>query len=149
MIVAKSSHADAHLILVTSQNNSDNVVGRALNFMSHRILLDQVNDFDDALKMTIEGSANTGNVPIMVLIDLQLPTHQRARFIAALRKDKATEKIPIIGLADPYNWDNSLAGTKSGINVVVPMKRDPMQYQELSEIITEYWFSKDFITASN
>ncbi len=146
MIVATSDRADTHLIFVTSQNDPDNVVGRALNFMSHCMLLDEVVDFDDALKLAKKCNSNSGNVPIMMLIDLQLPEKDRTKFVEDLKVNQATKNIPVIGLANPYSWNKSMPCENVEFNKVVPMKRDPMDYKELSETITEYWFSNDFIS---
>jgi len=82
---------------------------------------------------------DTGELPALVLLDLNLPKINGLEVLRRIRTDERTGTLPVVILTSSKQEEDILAGYSSGANAYV---RKPMSYTEFvaaAQAISAFW----------
>jgi len=105
--------------------------------LKHRLI--EVNNGEEALELLQSG----GDLPDIILLDLNMPKMNGIEFLRILKKDESLKKIPTIIFTTSNNQKDILECYKIGIAgyIIKPLKYE--DYQTIVKKTLDYWTANE------
>jgi CheY-like chemotaxis protein len=132
-------------ILLVEDNQQDELLTlRALKKANIANTIDVVRDGQQALDYLFregEFAGRTGEIPCVVLLDINLPRVSGLEVLGRLRGDPRTRQLPVVILTSSDDESDRLQGYASGVNSFV---RKPVVFSDFIEVVSRlgvYWLA--------
>ncbi len=99
-----------------------------------------IKDGEEALAYLKANKLNAEKMPLLILLDLNMPKLNGREVLAQIRKEKEIKHIPVVVLSNSMSRIEALESYSLGVNSFV---RKPSGYRELREFVQifyKYWF---------
>jgi two-component system, response regulator len=134
----------SHMILLVEDNPSDEkLTVRALKKSGVKNELDVVRDGAEALDYLFGtgpyGGAEAKPLPVLVLLDLNLPRIDGLEVLRRIRADARTRLLPIVILTSSKEAEDVLRGYTLGANAYVRKPVDFTEFAVAAQSIGAFW----------
>lgn len=136
-------HAD--ILLVEDNANDAELAMRAFrkSGLEHRV--EHVADGVEALEyieaIRLRADKESGRVPRLILLDLQLPKIGGLQVLRNLKADERTKRIPIVAFTSSKVAIEMVQGYGLGVNSYVIKPNDGERFAEVINAISNYWLN--------
>jgi|SRR5690348_11388308 len=136
-------HAD--ILLVEDNVNDAELALRAFRKSGFEHRVEHVKDGVEALEyieaIQLRADKQSGRVPRLILLDLQLPKIGGLQVLRNLKADERTKRIPIVAFTSSKVAIEMVQGYGLGVNSYVIKPSDGDRFVEVINAISNYWLN--------
>jgi len=127
----------ATILLIEDNETDEKLTLRALAAGNVPAKVEVVRDGKEAIDYLFNGAKE--NVPSLILLDIKLPKVNGLEVLEAIRKNEATEAVPVVMLTSSDNIYDIAASYRLGANSYVRKTQDYDKFMEHIRLIGLYW----------
>jgi two-component system response regulator len=127
------------ILIVEDDDNDLLLIKRGLQKARISNVIHVARDGAEALDLLLDGPAPLPHLPIVVLLDMNLPMVDGLEVLTRLRADARTKTLPIVILTSSDEQEDLLRSYQLGVNSYVRKPIDFVQFQDTISHVGLYW----------
>lgn len=135
----------ADILLVEDDANDAELAMRAFRKTGLDARVEHVCDGEEALEyleaIRLRADKQNGNVPRLILLDLQLPKIGGLQVLRTLKTDERTKTIPIVAFTSSKLAIEMVQGYGLGVNSYVIKPNDGEEFARVITAVSDYWLN--------
>lgn len=142
MSIVEESTADISILLVEDDEDDRFLVRQILDRTKYRIHLDETENGLEAVEFLNSRAVNDNfSLPDLIIMDLNMPVMDGRECLKSIRSSDKTDHLPVIILTTSIEKEVLQEARALGANATLIKGDTFSNYDTLSEMIVEYWFS--------
>lgn len=138
----QSTAADPTKIFLVEDNPGDvRLVREALKSIDHEVSLEVLTNGDDAINRLLQQDMD-GEVPDLVLLDLNLPGRDGCAVLDAIRDDSTIKTLPVVMLSSSSTDDDIARCYDSKANAYLTKPGNLTELISMMKIVEDFWGEK-------
>ncbi|GAC1335627.1 MAG: response regulator [Isosphaeraceae bacterium] len=133
---------ELHILLVEDSLADVKIIERALADVQlpHRLTVVHDGQFAlDYLQDLLDSDSAPGQLPDLVLLDLNLPGIDGGEVLSRVKSDPDLRSIPVIVLTTSRREEDVLQSYQDGANTYIEKPAEYARYRDLIDLLRRYW----------
>ncbi len=129
------------VLLVEDYPDDARLISRAFRKLDLDAPVHRVVDGEQAVAALSEAAANSGSMPILVLLDLKLPRRSGFEVLEWMKQHELIRRIPVVVLTSSREHVDLQRAYDLGANSYLVKPVRPGALNSIARLISEYWLS--------